>query len=215
MATHPQNCRYIMVNVIKLRSDYPYGANCYIVSSGGECAVVDPSTRYMPELVQGRVRYILLTHGHFDHILEVDSWREGTGAEVIVSAEDEPKLSDSMLNCYKQFFGTDEGYFGPRRTVREGDTLPLGDTSLSVSIYPGHTSGCTVYLSEGCAFVGDVVFEGGGFGRWDLPTGDRVALVESIRRITLLPEDTRLYCGHGKPTTVKEYKEESKFQRII
>ena len=204
-----------MITVTRLKSPYPYGANTYIITCGDVCAVVDPSLPYDKNLAPAKVSYILITHGHFDHILELDSWVNGTGAEVMVSEPDSGLLSEPSLNCYKQFFGTDEGYFGKFRTVREGDLLSLGGTELKVIETPGHTAGSLAYLVDGLAFVGDTVFEGGGFGRWDLPTGDRATLCSSISRIINLPPETILYCGHGKQTTVGDYKLETKLQRII
>ena len=204
-----------MLKVDILKSPHPYGANTFVLHSLDECAVVDPSVPYRDGLVRGTVRYILLTHGRFDHIMEIDSWVRASGAEVIVSKADSKMLSDPNLNCFKQFFGLDEGYFGDKRAVSEGDKLLLGDIELSVLECPGHTLGSLTYLADGTAFVGDTVFAGGGFGRWDLPTGDRIALCSSISRICSLPPETVLYCGHGETTTVRKYKEETKLQRII
>lgn len=204
-----------MLNVKCLNSPYRFAANTYIISSGDECAVVDPATPFSAECAPCRVRYILLTHAHFDHILDLSEWAMSTGAEVVITEREQPALSDSRLNCYSLFMGRDEGYFGKSRAVREGDELPFGDTVIRVMECPGHTAGSAVYVVDNTAFVGDTVFAGGGFGRWDLPTGDRTALVGSISRVMTLPEDTALYCGHGEPTTVREYKEQSKIKRII
>ena len=66
-----------------LRSPHPFSANCYLVSSDSEYAVIDPTAPYDASLCDGKVKYILLTHAHFDHILEVDSWVNATGAQVI------------------------------------------------------------------------------------------------------------------------------------
>ena len=190
-----------------LKSPHPFAANCYLIQVGGEYAVVDPTAPFSEGICQGTVRYILLTHAHFDHILEVDSWVK-SGAEVIILADERDALSDPMRNCYKLYNGSDDGYFGDARAVNDNDSLPLGDSEIRVIACPGHTAGSAAYLIDGRAFVGDTVFEGGGFGRYDLPTGNFVMLRESIRRIISLPDDTILYPGHGGTTSVKQYKQD-------
>lgn len=196
-----------MLNIQVLRSPHPFAANSYLVSAGKQHLIVDPTAPYQKEQIDGEVRYILLTHAHFDHILEVDSWVK-SGAEVIILADEAGALSDPIRNCYKLYNGTDNGYFGPVRSLKDGDSLDFGDTKIKIMATPGHTIGSAIYIIDDVAFVGDTVFEGGGFGRYDLPTGNLVMLRESIRRIVSLPGDTILYPGHGGPTTVNEYKQD-------
>ena len=196
-----------MLNIQLLDSPHSFAANTYLISSGCEYAIVDPTAPYERGLVSGEVRYILLTHAHFDHILEVEGWAT-SGAQVIILSDEAMALSDPMRNCFKLYNGSDNGYFGQVTAVKDGDTLPLGDTEIKVIATPGHTIGSAIYLVEDVAFVGDTVFEGGGFGRYDLPTGNLVMLRESIRRITALPDKTHLLPGHGGATTVKQYKQD-------
>ena len=114
-----------MLKIEMLRSPHSFSANCYLISSDGEYAVVDPTAPYSEELVNGRVRYILLTHAHFDHILEIDSWVDGCGAEVIISEEGRDAPSDPMRNCFKLYNGSDRGYFGPVRGLADKESIPL------------------------------------------------------------------------------------------
>lgn len=195
-----------MLKISLLDSPHSFAANCYLISSGGDCAIVDPTVPYSPELYEGTLKYILLTHAHFDHILDIDNWVEGTGAEVICSIDEKDALSDPMRNCYKLFDGTSNGYFGQVRAVENGGVLHLGDTELSLIYCPGHTIGSVTYLIDGNAFVGDTIFENGGYGRFDLPTGSLMMLRDSVRRLTALPDETVIYPGHGGSTTIKEYK---------
>lgn len=195
-----------MLKIKSLKSPHPFAANCYLISSAGECAVVDPTAPYSEGICEGRVKYILLTHAHFDHILEVESWVKATGAEVIISAAEADALSDPMRNCFKLYDGTDRGYFGERRGISEGDLIPLGDQQIEMIATPGHTIGSACYKIGNEVFVGDTVFAGGGFGRYDLPTGSIVMLRESIRKILALADECTLYPGHGETTTAKEYK---------
>ena len=201
-----------MLEIRMPQSPYGFASNTYVLYSDGEYAVIDPSVP--PERVSGidgRVRYILLTHGHFDHMLDIDAWVERYGAEVIVSCEDLPALSDPVANCYRVFCGESNGYYGDATGVSDGDSLPFGDTYITVMSCPGHTRGSVTYLIEDSAFVGDTVFAGGGYGRFDLYGGDLNALRGSIKAITELPASTVLYPGHGEETTVAEFKRDFKY----
>ena len=195
-----------MISIKLLEPVHSFQSNTYLISSGISYAVIDPSVPYDSSLFEGELRYILLTHAHFDHMLDIDSWVCATGAEVILSIDELPALADPLRNCYKLFDGSERGYFGAARGVKDGEALPLGDTEIKVVACPGHTVGSVSYVCDGHAFVGDTVFEGRGYGRVDLPTGDMRQLVDSIRRLLTLPDDTILLPGHGGSTTVKEYK---------
>ena len=182
-----------------------FASNTYVIASSGECAVIDPTVPYSDTLVSGRLKYIFITHAHFDHILEVDTWRAATGAPVYVSLADRDALRDPVRNCYKLFFGTDGGYFGEAEIMREGDVFDIGDETLTVMETPGHTVGSVILFNSEVAFVGDTVFAGGGYGRWDLPGGDYDALRGSIKSVMALDGGIRLYPGHGGSTTVREF----------
>ena len=192
-----------------LSPSHYFSSNTYLISSGGEYAVIDPSTRHHESLVPGRLKYILLTHSHFDHILDIDEWAEG-GAEVVIFESEADFLSDPERNCYRLFNGSAKGYFGKVRTAHDGQVFSLGDEEFTLMHLPGHTIGSSAYVFDGVAFVGDTVFAGGGFGRCDLPSGNAYMLVNSIERLLSLPDETILYCGHGDPTTVKQYKIDTK-----
>ena len=201
-----------MVEIKKIGAGAPYASNCYIIISADECAIVDPSVPYDGDYLNGKtLKYILITHAHFDHFLEIDSWISKTNATVFVSNDDREALSDSFKNCNLIFLGKEFGYYGDATTLSAGDTIELGDERITADIYPGHTVGSTVYTVGNNAFVGDVVFAGGGFGRTDLPGGNAKSMLESIKRITLLDNSTVLYPGHGNITTVLEYKKHLNF----
>ena len=196
-----------MIEIKKLKGTVPYASNAYLISSGNECAVIDPSVPYSEEALEGKkLKYILLTHGHFDHFLEIDSWVSATGAEVIISEYDLDALSDSYKNCYSIFLYQDKGYKGDARVVRSGDTLTLGDDTIEIEEYPGHTAGSVLYTVGKSAFVGDVAFAGGGYGRCDLPSGNAKSMLLSLKKIINLDDDIVLYPGHGESTMVSEYK---------
>ncbi len=204
-----------MLNIQTPQSPYSFSANTYVIFSGEECAVIDPAVPYDRVKFPMKVKYVFLTHVHFDHMLELDSWASADGAEVIVSEKEFEALSDSYLNCYKLFSGQDKGYYGKASVMREGDTFIVGDSTIKVMECPGHTCGSVALLSDSVAFVGDTVFAGGGYGRWDLPSGDYRLLKESIQRILTLPDSTVLYPGHGDPCTVEQFKTDYSMKRII
>ena len=198
---------------IKKISTKKYGTNCYLLSNAGTAIVIDPGehddriTAFCEENRHKEQKLILLTHCHFDHILEIDSWAE-QGFTVIASKRCSDGLRSSDTNCYKLFLGEDKSYTGNVRVVCEGEELVFGDCIVRVMSAPGHTEGSAVYLMDDYAFVGDTVFAGGGFGRWDLPGGNPHELRLSIRKICGLPGHTVLYPGHGERTTVWEYKQQ-------
>ena len=194
-----------MIEVITLSHTASYASNSYLVCSENECAVIDPSLPYYSGVLRGnKLRYIILTHGHFDHFLEIDSWVKSTGAPVLISNCDKSALSDPFRNCYRMFLGADRGYFGECVSIEDGDSLLIGDEPMRVMACPGHTPGSITLLTDDVAFVGDTVFAGGAYGRYDLPGGDVASLADSIKKICKLPEDTVVYPGHGEVTTIKE-----------
>lgn len=198
-----------MFSIVNLKPILPYGSNCYLLSSKDEYVVIDPSADYQKTLsiypeIEGKVKYVLLTHAHFDHILAIDSWADKCEA-VYVGADDAPALADSTKNCYLGFLGVDDGYYGPYEQLGEGDILSFGDERITVIACPGHTPGGVSYVIGDKVFCGDTVFSGGGYGRCDLPGGD-IDLLEKtlIRLITQLPTESVFYPGHGGTTTLKE-----------
>ncbi len=191
--------------------DY-FGSNMYLVSSGSESAVIDPSVdvaKICDRLERSNLtlRYIILTHAHFDHISGIDSWVEKfPSANVVVGMGDRNMLSDSYLNCYRTFLGVNKGYYGECITVADGNILLLGEEKLTVIETPGHTPGSISLLGQDCVFVGDTVFQGGGVGRCDLPGGNFYLLRESINRLLSLPHQLTVYSGHGDKAKLEDIK---------
>ena len=183
--------------------DGTYASNCYLVTDdGGTAAVlIDPSVlpscarRKVGELP--RIDTILLTHGHFDHMLALAEWRALTGAPVAIGALDAAALSDPGLSCYRVFLGEETTFAPPERLLTAGDTVAVGKESLSVLSTPGHTPGGVSFDSGELLFTGDTLFAGGGNGRCDLPGGNSELLAASLRTLLLLPGDRRILSGHG------------------
>ena len=185
-----------------------FGSNTYLISSEDEFAVVDPSVDYNRILIghpeiKDKIKYVLLTHAHFDHIIEINSWSEVAG-EVIVGSGDASMLKDPYLNCYLGFLGIEEGYYGRYRTVNDGDILKLGEYSIRIISTPGHTPGGVSYKIDDHLFVGDTVFAGGGYGRCDLPGGDVDALEKSIIKLITREDECTVHPGHGDKAKLSE-----------
>ena len=88
--------------------------------------------------------------------------------------------------------------------MSEGQVITLGNEQLRVIETPGHTKGSICLIGEGFIFTGDTVFANGGYGRFDLPGGDPIALQKSLHRIANLNEELIIYSGHGEDSTVSE-----------
>ena len=197
------------MKVYKFSPKNYFGANTYVAVSKDEAVAVDPSVSFSEvkeALGEAKVRYILLTHCHFDHILKLDEWVEKTGAEVIIGLLDKSGLSDPITNCYKLVLGIDGGYYGKVTAVTESDLFSFGEMSVRIIATPGHTAGGVSYLIGDSLFAGDTVFAGGGYGRCDFPGGSEAELFGSISRICRLPDGITVYSGHGNDTTVSELK---------
>lgn len=189
------------------------GTNCYLVSNeeNKECVLIDPGI-YRPEITdyirkEGlQMRAILLTHGHFDHIMGIDGFAEEFPVPVYAHAAEDVLLKDASMNA-SQNFGRQYTYSGASY-VDDGQILELAGMHFQVIHTPGHTiGGCCYYLKqEKVLFSGDTLFRES-MGRTDFPTGNGSQLLSSIReKLLALPEDTVVYPGHMESTTIGDEK---------
>ncbi len=197
-----------MLDIKVLPHSHSFASNTYLLSSDGECAVIDPAAPYNENLIDGKVKYIILTHAHFDHMLDIDEWVDKTGALVFVSGEDIDALKDPERNCYMLLTGRPGGYFGEALTFGGGDSFPLGDENIRVMATPGHTPGSVSLIVGDSIFVGDTIFAGGGYGKCCFPGGDFSKIRRSISDLISLDENIKVYPGHGEKTTIGEYKKD-------
>lgn len=196
----------------------PISTNCYIImeKSKKRALIVDPggdADRIMNKIkeLQVSVDAILLTHGHFDHMLAADALREKYQVKVYLGQDDSELIKNPMENV--------SGMFGkPISThadvvLQDGQVLELAGFEIKVLATPGHTKGGVCYYieKESVAFSGDTIFQAS-VGRSDFPTGSGASLSKSIReKIFTLPEDTQLFPGHGDSTVVSYEKKYNMF----
>lgn len=146
------------------------------------------------------LKYILLTHGHFDHIIGVKSVKEKYGAQVVISQEDEPMLNSSKLSL-AVFCNAPQNNVDADIIVKDGDEITLGETKIKVMATPGHTSGSVCYIAENCIFSGDTLFYCS-CGRTDFPSGSHEQMMSSLQKLKALDGDYKVYTGHNNLTTL-------------
>lgn len=185
----------------------PIGTNTYVVRSdrsAPDAVVVDPSgdateIRLRLAALGARCVGILVTHGHWDHLVGVADLAEGTGSPVHMAAAERTLLEDPHAFVTPPVAIKP---YVPEVLLEGGETLELGDIVFEVIAVPGHSPAHLAYATDGCLFSGDVLFAGG-VGRTDLPGGDWDVLVASIRTLMeRLPGETVVYPGHGPATTL-------------
>ena len=196
-----------------------FAANCYVVSSGTEAAVIDPGDCSQELLSYLRehglhVSQILLTHGHADHITGAPALRELTGAPISIHTLDAP-CTDGPLSLAKEC-GYPIVHFTADRLLQDGDTVCVGDDTLTVLHTPGHSPGGVCFLNEKdrLLFSGDTLFCLTA-GRTDFPGGDMTALMQSLSRLRNLDGDLCVYPGHERATTLEAERKRNFYMRRL
>ncbi len=183
-----------------------YASNSYLIidDESKNFAVVDPSVDTSAAdayLRDGYVlKYVLLTHGHFDHIFYVDEWR-ALGGKVCIHSGDAEFLGDASKSLYLQFFARDTRHKDADIILRDKSTLTLGDNVISVMSTPGHTQGSICYLFGDTMISGDTLFAGS-IGRTDLYGSSVSDMRETIEKLSALDKDYTVYPGHGDKTAL-------------
>jgi len=203
--------------------------NCYLLGCRKTLrgVVIDPGTDVRDEwtgIVDEALKFslkierILNTHGHPDHFAGNDLLRRAFGAEVGIHEFDGLKLTDTVVNASKMF-GLDMRVSPADRLLRDGETIRVGDISLSVAHTPGHSLGGVAFVGPGFVFTGDTLLAGA-VGRSDLPASSRVGtdpwdvLIASIKdRLLTLPDATVVLPGHGPATTIGAEKKSNPYVR--
>jgi len=188
--------------ILKRLAVGPYQSNCYILGSEDtlEAIIIDPGAEAekITEAVRElglKIKLILVTHGHMDHLGALDQVREATGAPAFIHASDAAGRLE------------EEGFL---KYVSAGDTIQLGELQFTVLHTPGHSPGGISLYGEGLLFSGDTLFNYG-IGRYDLQGASFAQLSESLNKLLSLPDETVLLPGHGPDSTIGTEKRGNPF----
>ncbi len=192
--------------------------NCYLAinEETRQTVVIDPAaspSSLMNHIKEEglKIEAILLTHGHFDHIMGIDGFLKEYKVPVYVHEADQELMNDPKANQSSTYTA---GYtFAGAESIRDGQTLDLAGYEFEVFHTPGHTPGCCCFYvrSEGVLFSGDTLFANS-VGRTDFPGSSTSDLVRSIREKLLpLPDETRVYPGHMGETAIGHERKHNPF----
>jgi glyoxylase-like metal-dependent hydrolase (beta-lactamase superfamily II) len=173
----------------------PYGTNCYIVAcpETNDAIIIDTpaeASRILAEVRELHVRYIVITHTHHDHLGAFSEVRTSLGVPVAIHAAEAANLPSP-----------------PDLTLKNDDKLKFGTISMTVLHTPGHSPGSICLLTGKHLFVGDTLFPGGP-GHTRTPSAFKQVIENITQKLLVLPEDTRVYPGHGRDTTIEKVKGE-------
>ena len=199
--------------IIKMYTVGPLKTNCYVVGCEErlEAVLIDPGFssaegRIILDQLKSmnlKLKYVINTHGHFDHILGNSLIKEETGAEILIHRKDAEMILDPEKNL-SVLIGA-RVYSPPAEHCLEDDeTISIGELAFKVMYTPGHTSGSISLLIDNILFSGDTLFAGS-IGRTDLPGSSYREIIRSIReKLLVLSDDVKLYPGHGPISTIGE-----------
>lgn len=195
-----------------------YETNCYLFTDEEtkdaavvDCGVFDASfDAFLKSHGVEKLRYILLTHGHFDHVLGVFDLHEKYGGQIVIGREDAASLLSEEVSLNRYIGYGRQTFISPDLPVEEGSVLPFGRGEIRVMSAPGHTPGGVCYFYENAMFSGDTLFRLS-MGRTDMPGGSTRTLFSSLRRIGEIEGDYVVYPGHGEFSTLGFEKKNNRF----
>lgn len=191
----------------------PLMTNCYIISEGKECIVIDAGEEgeRIVETVRARelsVKYILASHGHFDHVSGIEPLRRAFRAPFHIHSSD-LEMFKGAPEMAKKFAGTDIEELGDPEGFIEENEYTIGNSKLIPIHTPGHTAGSTSFLIGKHLFSGDTLFKGS-IGRMDFG-GSVESMKNTIEQLKKMDEDIEVHPGHGPATTVGDEKRDNPF----
>jgi len=203
---------------IKKYISQSFNANCYLLidSESGEAVVFDPSVYYHRLLISylnTNLRYIILTHGHFDHMLRLEAWKKEFGSPVLIHERDKDYISDGYKNCSGIFMREAISYGKFDIAFGDNAVFKLGKREIAVINTPGHTPGSCCFIVDDIMITGDTLFKNE-VGRADLPGGSETDQSSSMKKLRSLNVNYRILPGHGEETTLEEEKAFNPYLKI-
>lgn len=204
--------------IIEKIIEHGMGENTYVVGDENtkKCFVVDPGARLVDIMsfvnkMGLSVEYIVLTHGHGDHITNTVPLKEKTGAKIVAHEEEKDLLTDKKKNLSASL-PSNTVEFDADIYVKDNDTLKVGDLKLKFIHTPGHTPGGMCIKVQNHMLTGDTLFAGS-IGRTDFYGGDFKKMEKSLKKLVKHDGDTIVYPGHGPNSTLKTEKTTNPFMR--
>ena len=210
---------------IKAFTFNPVQENTYILyNENRQCCIIDPGCYFdqerasLKEFIEnsGLTPVLLLnTHCHLDHVFGNKFVHESWNLTLHIHEKEKIVLDTAPIGG-KTWQLPFDNYEGPVIMIKEGETIMIGEDELEIRFTPGHSPGSVCFYHEAGGFVigGDVLFNGS-IGRTDLPGGDYATLINSIQtQLFTLPDDTRVYSGHGPMTTIGFEKMNNPFVKL-
>nr|WP_297395799.1 MBL fold metallo-hydrolase [uncultured Peptostreptococcus sp.] len=205
---------------IKVITDRMMEENTYVCYDENtlDAVVIDPSLNIDEEkkFIKDNnlnVKYIMLTHGHADHIGDVLELKKMTGAKILAHQDEKEMLNDASKNMSIQFFPV-RVEFDADIYVTDREKLKLGDHTFSFIATPGHTKGGMCIRLGMDMFTGDTLFAGS-IGRTDFYGGDYKQLLKSLKKLSKMENDLAVYPGHGPASTIGIEKEKNYYMKLV
>ena len=209
------------MKITKLQLEHEIFSNCYLLvdEESGEAAIVDPA--WYGEVVKNALdgenitlKYVLLTHGHFDHIFGVYGLQTERGAKVVIHSKDAGHLLDPKKSLAEGNFPEKQYPVIADILIKDGDVLKLGNEEIKVMSTPGHTEGSVCYILEKDRVIisGDTLFCMTA-GRTGFPGGSDEKMIESLKRLIALDGDYRVLPGHNRETTLESERKRNWYIR--
>ena len=192
---------------IKRLNNYYTDENTYLVYDGDDAVVIDPGYKTDGILKAAadentEIKYILITHCHYDHIEFLEELREKTGAKLVSGTNGAENVQNPDINLTLAGLGRAVIAKAPEVVLQDNEILDVGSMKIKCIYTPGHTSCGVCYMIEDHVFTGDTLFLRN-CGRWDLPTGEEETLLKSIReRLYTLDDGMKVHPGHGEMTEI-------------
>ena len=198
------------------------GTNCYLITdeATGKSAIVDPGgvtddlDKSIQEIGANSFEYILLTHGHFDHIGGVNYYKGLLKPQIAIHEKDAVFTENGEVNLGLMYMRTPMPPFKADLLLNDGDVLVLGETRIKLLHTPGHTCGSSCYVVDDILFSGDTLMRLS-IGRTDFPTGNYDEIKDSLKKLAALHGDFRVFPGHGEATTLEFERENNPYLGMV